>query len=263
MISIIDLFLSYSSFGMFLFTLRHKFNIQWPCPSSMSIDKHPCDFPRKASHVTEARLSLWQKQRLAPLSKQTNPASAAGEHTGSCTGHQPRFSVGVCFLCVCVCVWQESRELMRQACGGPPALSQINHAADPVPSAWGPNRACMLSLSHGPGPLSSPQHNSSGVEGGLGGGTPQNALLPFLSSFSFCGHQEIDAGREKQKRPSHLPSAAAATTAPFYCLSEGPFGNGQALRGGGGGGQLQFAHIFWLVSELVCDNTGHIMHLNI
>ncbi len=157
------------------------------------------------------------------------------------------------WVCVfCVCVWQESRELMRQACGGPPALSQINHAADPVPSAWGPNRACMLSLSHGPGPLSSPQHNSSGVEGGLGGGTPQNALLPFLSSFSFCGHQEIDAGREKQKRPSHLPSAAAATTAPFYCLSEGPFGNGQALRGGGGGGSFNLPTSFdWLVSWCV------------
>ncbi len=151
-----------------------------------------------------------------------------------------------CVFFLCVCVWRESRELMRQACGGPPALSQINHAADPVPSAWGPNRACMLSLSHGPGPLSSPQHNSSGVEGGGGGGggwgwyAPERLdLLPFLSSFSFCGHQDIDAGREKQKRPSHLPSAAAATTAPFYCLSEGPVGNGQALKGGGGGSVCQ------------------------
>lgn len=127
---------------------------------------------------------------------------------------------------------------MRQACGGPPALSQINHAADPVPSAWGPNRARMLSLSHGPGPLSSPQHNSSRVEGGWGVERPRTpcfASLPlFLSSFSFCGHQEIDAGREKQKRPSHLPSASAATTVPFYFSSEGPVGNGQALRGGGG-----------------------------
>lgn len=75
---------------------------------------------------------------------------------------------------------------MRQACGGPPALSQINHAADPVPSAWGPNRARMLSLSHGPGPLSSPQHGSSGVEGGVGGwrnAPERHALLPFLSFF--------------------------------------------------------------------------------
>lgn len=128
----------------------------------MSIDKHPCDFLHAASHVTEARLSLWQKQRLALLSKQTNPASAAGGLTGSHTGHQPRYSVGVFF---CLCVERESRELMRQACGGPPALSQINHAADPVPSAWGPNHACMLSLSHGPGPLSSPQHSSSEVGG--------------------------------------------------------------------------------------------------
>lgn len=71
---------------------------------------------------------------------------------------------------------------MRQACGGPPALSQINHAADPVPSAWGPNHVRMLSPSHGPGPLSFPQHSSSGVEAG-GGGTPQNATLCFLSSF--------------------------------------------------------------------------------
>lgn len=127
---------------------------------------------------------------------------------------------------------------MRQACGGPPALSQINHAADPVPSARGPNHARMLSLSHGPGPLSSPQHNSSGVERGWGverPRTPRFASLPlFLSSFSFCGHQEIDAGREKQKRPSHPPSAAEATTAPFYCSSEGPVGNGQAQGGGGG-----------------------------
>lgn len=146
---------------------------------TMSIDKHPCDFLHAASHVTEARLSLWQKQRLALLSKQTNPASAAGGHTGSHTGRKPRYSVGVCFLFVCV--ERESRELMRQACGGPPALSQINHAADPIPAAWGPNHARMLSLSHGPGPLSSPQHSSSGV----GGVTPQNATLCFLSSLSF------------------------------------------------------------------------------
>lgn len=136
---------------------------------------------------------------------------------------------------------------MRQACGGPPALSQINHAADPVPSAWGPNRARMLSLSHGPGPLSSPQHSTQLLWGsrGMGGwnAPERHALLPFFP-FSFCGHQEIDAGREKQKRPSHLPSAAAATTAPFYCSSEGPVGSGQALQQGcvcvwGGGSVCQ------------------------
>ncbi len=123
MISLIDHFLSYSSFGMFLFAPRHKFNIQWPCPSSMSIDKHPCDFMHAASHVTEARLSLWQKQRLAPLSKQTNLASAAGGHTGSRTGHQPRFSVGVCFLFVRVCVAGEqgvnAAGLWRSSCPQP------------------------------------------------------------------------------------------------------------------------------------------------
>lgn len=127
---------------------------------------------------------------------------------------------------------------MRQACGGPPALSQINHAADPVPSAWGPNRARMLSLSHGPGPLSSPQHSTQLLWGsrGMGGwnAPERHALLPFFP-FSFCGHQEIDAGREKQKHWSHLHSTAAATTAPFYCSSEGPVGSGQALRFAGDG----------------------------
>lgn len=57
--------------------------------------------------------------------------------------------------------------------------------------------------------------------------TPRFASFPlFLSPFSFCGHQEI----EKQKRPSHLPSTTAATTASFYCSSEDLVSGGQALR---------------------------------
>ncbi len=240
MISIIDLFFSYSSFGMFLFALRHKFNIQWPCPSSMSIDKHPCDFPREASHVTEARLSLWQKQRLVPLSKQTNPASAAGEHTGSCTGHQPRFSVGVFFFCVCV--WRESRELMRQACGGPPALSQINHAADPVPSAWGPNRACMLSLSHGPGPLSSPQHNSSGVEGGGGGLGVVRPRTPWFASLPLFIFLLWASGYRCRKRKTEASVSSSicrsGNNGPFLLLIGGPCRQWPGFEGGGGGGRF-------------------------
>ncbi len=148
-----------------------------------------------------------------------------------------------CVFFLCVCVWRESRELMRQACGGPPALSQINHAADPVPSAWGPNRACMLSLSHGPGPLSSPQHNSSGVEGGGGGGwgwyAPERLdLLPFLSSFSFCGHQDIDAGRENRsvRLIFHLPQRQQRPL--FIAYRRALSAMARLWRGGGGGGSV-------------------------
>lgn len=115
---------------------------------------------------------------------------------------------------------------MRQACGGPPALSQINHAADPVPSAWGPNGARMLSLSHGPGPLSSPQHSSSGAEGGVGGGTPQNTTLCILSSLSFFFFLLWALGdRCRERKTEALVSSSlhcSGNNGPFLLLIRGP-----------------------------------------
>ncbi|KAK9955567.1 hypothetical protein ABG768_015431 [Culter alburnus] len=121
---------------------------------------------------------------------------------------------------------------MRQACGGPPALSQINHAADPVPSAWGPNHARMLSLSHGPGPLSSPQHSSSGVGGW--NAPERHALLPFLS-FSFfllwaSGDRKTEASISSSLHYS-------GNNGPFLLLIGGPcqWGLGFAVVEKGGG----------------------------
>ncbi|KAL1252824.1 hypothetical protein QQF64_017517 [Cirrhinus molitorella] len=128
---------------------------------------------------------------------------------------------------------------MRQACGGPPALSQINHAADPVPSAWGPNRARMLSLSHGPGPLSSPQHGSSGVEEGVGGGTPQNATLCFLSSLSFFFFLlwASEDRRSERKTEASVSSSLrrSSNNGPFLLLIGGPCRQWPGFAGGLGG----------------------------
>ncbi len=126
---------------------------------------------------------------------------------------------------------------MRQACGCPPALSQINHAADPVPSAWGPNRARMLSLSHGPGPLSSPQHNSSGVEGGWGverPRTPRFASLP-LSFFFFLLWASGDRCRERKTEASVSSSLCrSGNNSPFLLLIGGPCRQWPGFAGRGG-----------------------------
>lgn len=152
------------------------------------------------------------------------------------------------WVCVfCLCVERESRELMRQACGGPPALSQINHAADPVPSAWGPNHARMLSLSHGPGPLSSPQHSSSGVGGS---GTPQNATLCFLSSLSFSFFLLWTSGDRKTEASISSSLHHSGNNGPFLLLIGGPcqWGLGFAVVEKGGG-RVLFArglpHLPW------------------
>lgn len=107
---------------------------------------------------------------------------------------------------------------MRQACGGPPALSQINHAADPrslclgaepcphaLPITW-PRTLSPFFLIF----LSSTSSFGEEQGGGERPVTPRFASFPVFLYSSFCGVR-----REKQKRLSHLPSVAAATTALF------------------------------------------------
>lgn len=130
---------------------------------------------------------------------------------------------------------------MRQACGGPPALSQINHAADPVPSAWGPNHVRMLSPSHGPGPLSFPQHSSSGVEAG-GGGTPRFASFPLSFFFSLLWASG-DRLRERKTEASISSSLHhSGNNGPFLLLIRGPRQQGPGFAVvGEGGGRVLFA----------------------
>lgn len=113
----------------------------------------------------------------------------------------------------------------------------------PVPSAWGPSRARMLSLSHGPGlsllfsSYSSPLHAPLGKNKGEENSPryPTLCFLPSISLFFFCLHSVAlgDRGRERKTEASVSSSLrCSGNNGPFYPSSEGPVGDGHAFVGG-------------------------------
>ncbi|GAA6095567.1 uncharacterized [Tachysurus ichikawai] len=120
-------------------------------------------------------------------------------------------------------------------------LSQINHAGETQQASFSPpggraGPACfpyhMAQAFSFLFPLSREENKSN---------SPQNARHFFFSSlplfllslFSFiCGRQEIETGKEKQRRPS--PMRAGNNNSPFFISHRTARSAMARLRGGGG-----------------------------
>lgn len=169
-------------------------------------------------------------QWLALLFQPNHAAPAAGGHSGTQSSHQPRFLVCGSMkthLCVRVFVHLAGEQGVNTA-----GLRQPSCPSARLIMQERRSRPRSLRLGAEPGPHASPYHMAQALSFLFPvsreenkSKSPLNARHFFLSSLplfllslfsSVCGRQEIEAGGEKQRRPS--PMRADNNNSPFLSL---------------------------------------------